>query len=191
MQKLRLFWAVNLPADLKSRLFGIVSRLKAAGADAKWVEEGNLHVTVKFLGEADPALIPRITEAVKGSLIGFDKFRLDMKEMGFFPGVARPRVLWAGFGGEITALKNTARAVDDSMGDLGFPREGRVFTPHITLARIKSPLNIGDLTRAVAMESPGINKMGGFDVCSIDLMSSMLTRSGPVYSLISSVKLGE
>jgi len=191
LEKLRLFWAVNLPPDLKSRLYGIGSLLKAAGADARWVEEGNLHVTVRFLGDTDPALIPRIIETVSDSLKGLSKFRLDIKETGFFPGVSRPRVFWAGLGGEIDALKKIALAVDNAMAGLGFPREGRSFAPHITLARIKSPHNIGELARAVKRESPGINKLGGFDVRSVDLMSSMLSRSGPAYSLVSAVKLGE
>ena len=189
MQKIRLFWAVNLPLNTRTKLCYIEDRLREAGADARWVEEDNLHVTVKFLGDTDPGRVARITESVSGRLSGLGKFRLEPEGMGFFPGAHSPRVLWVGLGGDVGALGKVALAVEDAMEELGYPREGRRFTPHLTLARIRSPRNAERLAALVRAEAAGIAGLGVIDVHTVDLMSSTLTGSGPVYRPIARVKL--
>ncbi|MCL5057744.1 MAG: RNA 2',3'-cyclic phosphodiesterase [Actinobacteria bacterium] len=189
MQKIRLFWAVNLPPGTRKKLCYIGDRLREAGADAKWVEENNLHVTVKFLGDADPGMVDRITEGASGRLKDLGRFSLEPEGMGFFPGAHSPKVLWVGLGGDVGTLCEAALAVEDAMEGLGFPREGRKFSPHLTLARIRSPRNVERLAGLVHAEAAGINGLGIFDVDSVDLMSSTLTGSGPVYRPIARIKL--
>lgn len=189
-KKLRLFWAVNLPEELKTKLWHMQGRLQAAGADAKWVERQNLHVTVKFLGETDAGLVAQIVDAAAGRLKSFKAFGLEVSGLGFFPGPASPRVVWAGLKGETGMLKELARAVEESMAECGFPREGRKFSPHLTLARVKSPGNTGDLARMAEEESNRGARLGSFRVSSVDLMQSDLTPRGPAYTLLAAVKLG-
>ncbi|MFZ5596837.1 MAG: RNA 2',3'-cyclic phosphodiesterase [Bacillota bacterium] len=189
MKKLRLFWAVNLPGELKAKLAAVVDRLGGCGADAKWVERDNLHVTVKFLGDVDTGRVEEITGTVSRGLKYFPAFRLDLGGPGFFPGPASPRVFWVGLSGGAGSLAEMAGIVDDVMGGLGFAREGRKFSPHLTLARIRSPRNIKELAGAVASLKDVFGEMGGFNVSSLDLMQSDLTRSGPVYSKLASVEL--
>lgn len=190
MRKIRLFWAVNLPPATRKKIHRIGDRLREAGADAKWVEENNLHVTVKFLGDADPGLVDRITEGASGRLKSLERFSLEPVGMGFFPGAHSPRVLWVGLGGDVGTLRQAALAVEDAMEGLGFLREQRKFSPHLTLARIRSPRNVERLARQVHAGAAGISGLGFFDVDSVDLMSSTLTGSGPVYRLLASVSLG-
>ncbi|MFZ5633582.1 MAG: RNA 2',3'-cyclic phosphodiesterase [Bacillota bacterium] len=187
-KKLRLFWAVNLPAELKIKLVHVQERLKTAGADAKWVEHENLHVTVKFLGETDVDLVAKIVETASDSLKNCQSFRVDVDGLGFFPGSASPRVVWAGLKGEVSRLKEIARVVEDAMAVHGFPREGRKFSPHLTLARIKSSGNAGELVEIIGAEDAKIKNLGSFRVSSVDLMQSDLTPRGPVYTRLAAVK---
>lgn len=189
MQKIRLFWAVNLPSDTRKKLCYIKDRLGGAGADAKWVEEDNLHITVKFLGDTDPGRVPGITESVSSRLKDLGRFRLEPLGMGFFPGAHSPRVLWVGLGGDVDTLGKVALAVEDAMERQGFPREGRRFSPHLTLARIRSPRNVERLAGMVRAETAGMAGLGFFDVRTVDLMSSTLTGSGPVYRTVARVNL--
>jgi len=189
MEKLRLFWAINLPEEHKMELSQIQSRLKDCGADAKWVECRNLHVTVKFLGETDPSRVKGITESVTGLLQTCRTFSLAMEGLGFFPGPRSPRVLWVGLKGEVGVLKEVAGAVDHAMTQHGFPPEVRKFSPHLTLARLKPALNTDKLIGAMGDEEPGVRTMGLFKIFSVDLMQSRLTRQGPSYTCLTSVKL--
>lgn len=188
--KLRLFWAVNLPGELKAKIGQMQERLKAAGAGAKWVDHHNLHVTIKFLGDTDTGQVAQIVDTAASSLKNFKAFRLEVGGLGFFPGPASPRVMWAGLRGETGMLKEVARVVEDSMAGLGFPREGRKFSPHLTLARIKPSRHTEELVRLADNESPRQAKLGIFRVASVELMQSDLTPRGPVYTLLAAVKIG-
>lgn len=185
-----MFWAVNLPEEIKLKLSDIRDRLQTAGADARWVEPGNLHVTVKFLGDTDAGLVAQVADSAVRCLRGFNTFRLDVGGLGFFPGPSGPRVLWAGLKGEVAFLREAARKVEDAMAPLGFPREARKFSPHLTLARIKSSRGAAGLVKAVEAEKSRVENLGGFKVAAVDLMQSGLTPRGPVYTLLASVKLG-
>ncbi len=187
---LRLFWAVNLPEELKKTLSKVQDRLKTAGADARWVEPRNLHVTVKFLGDTDFALVGKIVDAAVGGLKGCLPFRLEVGGLGFFPRPSSPRVLWAGLRGEVDALGEVAGRMEEAMLGCGFPPEGRKFSPHLTLARIKSPRGAADLAKIAEAESSGAECLGSFEVSSVDLMRSDLTPRGPVYTLLASVRVG-
>lgn len=185
--KIRLFWAVNLPGEIKAGLGKIQQNLKISGADAGWVDPRNLHVTVKFLGDTDAALAGRIVESA-GGLGKMGTLRLEAGGLGFFPGPVSPRVLWVGLRGEVNRLGAVARMVEDSMGGLGFSREGRRFSPHITLARIRSPRGTGSLVEAVKAEGSRAERLGAFEVLTVDLMQSGLRPGGPVYTVLATVK---
>ncbi len=187
-KKLRLFWAVNLPGELKNKIRGIRERLGTAGR-ANWVEPRNLHVTVKFLGDTDIDLVHQVVDSAARRLKGVKSFSLEVGGLGFFPGTSSPRVLWAGLKGEVDVLGGVARMLEEAMAEHGFPRESRRFFPHVTLARIKSPAGVGDLVTAVEKERPLAESLGSFRVFSLDLMMSDLTPQGPVYTLLSPLKL--
>lgn len=189
VKKLRLFWAVNLPEEIKAKLQFVQERLIIAGADAKWVEHRNLHLTLKFLGEVDAGLVAPIAGSAAGGLKGCRAFRLDVGDLGFFPGQGTPRVLWVGLKGELSLLKESARAVEDFMAVKGFPREVRRFSPHLTLARIRSSRNVQELIKMTGEESTRAGMAGSFRVSSIDLMQSDLSPRGSEYTLLASVSL--
>jgi len=188
---LRLFWAVNIPAEIKNEIAKLQGRLKkdGAGTGAKWVDARNLHVTVKFLGDTRAGEVGRISGVAAGRLNGMKSFSLGIGGLGFFPGPACPRVFWAGIKGETDRLKELVREMEAGMAECGFPPERRKFSPHLTLARLKSSGNTGALAGAVESGLPQAADLGMFKVTAVDLMQSDLIPRGPVYSLISSVVL--
>lgn len=188
-KKLRLFWAANLPGEIKDKLQLVQERLMIAGADAKWVEHRNLHITLKFLGETDAGMVAPMAGLAAGGLKGCRAFGLELGDLGFFPGQGPPRVLWVGLKGEVGLLKEAARAVDDLMAVQGFPREVRRFLPHLTLARIRSPRNVEELIRTMGEENNRAGMAGSFRVSTIDLMQSDLSPRGPEYTLLASIRL--
>jgi len=184
---MRLFLAINIPEDVREKIFEIQKRLKSSMADVKWVSPGKFHFTLKFLGETDEEKIPELTSALLESMRGFKAFRVLISGAGAFPGVENPRVVWAGVteGGE--TLGNLAGDIENNFERIGFPREDKKFTPHLTLGRVRSKQNIGALSKIIT--SLAREEAGSFDAGSVDLMQSILHQDGPEYICLKSISI--
>lgn len=182
---MRLFWAVNLPPAVRAQLADMQARLKEAGAGAKWVEEENLHLTIQFLGETPGEQVPVIVRAVRDK-VTVGPFNLAVSGLGVFTGRDGPRVIWAGLREGKEMLATLYRQAGEAMLALGFIPEKR-FSPHLTLARLRSPRGTAELMQLV--DKSAAEKFGIMTVNSIDLMQSELSRRGPAYSLLSRVRL--
>ena len=187
MGELRLFWALNLPADLKVELAGFQADLKKICPHTKWVEQENLHLTVKFLGTVDSAKVKALTRAVAERTDGLTPFRLEFSGWGTF---GRPaRVLWVGVGGDTAALRDLWMRVEAALLPLGFAAERKGFSPHLTLARFRSSPDQWALRERADALTAARGSWGGFTVDRLDLMQSTLTRQGPVYRVVATVGL--
>ena len=132
----RLFIAVKVKFDhdtLKAYHY-IQSQLE--GEKIKWVDPHNVHMTIKFLGDTDEGLIDEIKLRLDDIARSFPPTQLNMKSIGVFPGMYRPRVLWLGLEYE-PIVWQLAATIEEAMETLGFEPERRDFKPHITLGRIK------------------------------------------------------
>lgn len=187
MEELRLFWAVNLPPELKAELGGFQTELKKLSPDAKWVRQENLHLTVKFLGAVGISILSELPRAVAETMSGLAPFRLELAGWGTFG--RPPRVLWVGVHGDVEALREVRVRVEKALVPLGFPAEDKAFSPHLTLARLRSPRNLDPLREQAARLAAARSPWGRFAVDRIDLMQSTLTRQGPVYRVVSTVGL--
>jgi 2'-5' RNA ligase len=132
---MRLFWAIELPETARDRLRVTQAELRerARGADVRWSRPEQLHLTVQFLGEADPAPILAAAQALPrpGAL------DLEVAGLGTFGG-RRPRVVWAGVRGPgLEALVALAGALGQAMAGVGFAPEARAYRPHVTLGRVR------------------------------------------------------
>lgn len=145
MRQMRLFIAVNFPEKIKRTLGAFIRGLSQIPSDLKWVREENLHLTVQFLGNVPEERVPAVSAALQKSVTGIAPFRLVLKGVGVFPSVERPRVLWAGIGGETAPLLILQRQVQREMGLMGFEPEKRKYSPHLTLARARSPYGFIDV----------------------------------------------
>ena len=129
---MRLFIAIELPAELKKDLGKLHSNIPGA----RWVPAAQIHLTLAFLGEVEEASAWRLnTELAR---IQLPAFTLTLTGLGCFPQRQRPRVLWVGLAPE-ARLTNLVAAVQSAILDCGLPVEERPFTAHITLARLRFP----------------------------------------------------
>jgi 2'-5' RNA ligase len=178
---MRLFIALDLPDDVRAELAAAQARL--GGHAVRWAAAEGMHLTLQFLGEVEAGRVDGLLAAL--AVVSAPPFALRLAGLGAFPSAARPRVLWAGLGGDLGALGALQRAVTAATSALGFPPEERPFTPHLTLGRARQDVGdaqIHDLAaalRAVAPPAPLGWRAGG-----PLLFESMSTATGVVYRTI-------
>ncbi|MCX7795098.1 MAG: RNA 2',3'-cyclic phosphodiesterase [bacterium] len=172
---MRVFIAVELPEEIKEELYKLVSFLKQSISDVKWVEKENFHITIRFIGEVEEDGILKLEKILDDIRDKFPPFRVEIKGIGNFP-----HVLWVGIGEGSDTLKNIAYAIEGSLLREGFQPADKLFSPHITLGRIKKNIK----------KIPKDKEFGpySFIVDSITLMQSQLFSIGPVYTPIKVVR---
>jgi len=182
---LRCFIAFDIPTEIKTELTRLQDSLKRLGASVSWTHADGIHLTLKFLGEVNQAVIPKITEAMSTAAGTVSPFPVVAQGVGCFPNPRRPRVLWVGLdGGE--PLVTIQEAVEKATEPLGFERENRKFHPHLTLGRVRRPEGIERVVRE--LERQGFPRQE-FRAHELRLMKSDLKPGGAVYSQLHSVEL--
>jgi 2'-5' RNA ligase len=183
----RLFVAINFPPDLRRDLWRATESLRAARLPVRWVGADALHLTLKFLGEVQPAQRPDIERALAAAVQGARPFELGLGGFGAFPAVERPRVIWVACEGT-PPLELLQHRVEIETERLGFPVEARAFRPHVTLGRVgrdagRSRLGgLDQLLEDLAFEASCV-------VSAVDLMLSRPGAEGSVYEVAQSVPL--
>lgn len=172
---MRLFTGIDLPEPIKQHLDVLVSRLRHS-AHIKWSPVYNLHITTKFIGEWEPGRLPELTSKLR--TISLPAVSIDIRGVGWFPNEKSPRVFFAGVHSE--ALAALARATDSALSELGIALETRVYSPHLTLARIKDPVPLEPMRKAVADMSDA--DFGSFTASHFHLFHSERGASGSVYT---------
>lgn len=189
MAALRTFIAIDVPPAVLDTITRIQRRFKSLGLHASWVKPGNIHLTLKFLGDTDPGRIPGIQKKLTETLAPCVPFRLSLDSAGVFPNTKSPRILWVGLKDEKGALETLQAGIEKSLEGLGFPMEQRPFSPHLTLARIKSPKGKEELKDELdALNQEGIGPHP-FDVGGLQLYESQLTPKGSIYTVLANFKL--
>ena len=177
----RCFVAVDIDdASIKAALLRVQSAIEATGADVKCVEEENIHITLKFLGEIPEATTTQVSELVRG--IAFKPFSLNFQGVGVFPALSRPSVVWAGVTGDVSEMLAVFTELERGLSTLGFEPERRPFQPHVTLCRVRSGRNRAQLAESVTAMVD--EEFGELRVGHICLKRSVLTRGGPIYSTV-------
>ena len=130
---IRAFIAVEIAPETITRIGAVIDRLKPRNAAIRWVGAGNVHLTLKFLGNIDNSQIEPIGAALFDALHPFPRLTINAKGLGVFPSMKRPRVLWVGLvGRELVSLQ---AKVELALTPLGFAPEEKKFTPHLTIGR--------------------------------------------------------
>ncbi|MCB4792847.1 MAG: RNA 2',3'-cyclic phosphodiesterase [Elusimicrobia bacterium] len=184
---MRLFIALNIPEKLKEDILFLQSKFKKALADVKWVNKDKFHLTLKFLGETQQDALEDILGCISASIAGLKPFRAAFSGTGVFPNIHRPRVVWVGVNEGKEKLDLIAKELEENLEVLGYPKEKRVFTSHLTLGRFKSEKNKAGLIKLVTENEKAKAEIGSFEVKSIDLMQSILHPEGPEYKCIKSI----
>ena len=156
-----------------------------SGADVKLVEPENIHITLKFLGDTDEKYMDPIEQAMKESVKGIKPFSIQLRGTGVFPNQKYIKVLWIGIidNGQIEPI---ARSIDNSLATLGFKKEARGFSPHLTIGRVKTAKNKEKLL--TVMQQYQGEEFTVQEIQSIVLKKSELTPKGPIYSTIREVR---
>jgi 2'-5' RNA ligase len=191
MEKIRSFIAVELPLELKQALSRLQAKMKSAsGAPVRWVEPNNIHLTLKFLGDIDIEITGRITAALEDAARGTHPFDIGVSGLGVFPDLKRVRIVWVGLTGELAKLEQFQQRIEAGLAPLGFPPEGRPFTPHLTIGRVRDYARPDDrLALGELIGGMGLDREYKVGLNAVHLIKSQLTREGPIYSKISTVAL--
>ncbi|HNX80940.1 MAG TPA: RNA 2',3'-cyclic phosphodiesterase [Candidatus Omnitrophota bacterium] len=187
---MRAFIALDLPEEAHKNLLKLQDILKASGADVKWVEPKNIHLTLKFLGDIDDKTGSDITAGLQKIAAGHNTFIMRTKELGVFPKPTFPRVIWVGIGTGDSETRDLAARVEEAAIKLGIPAEEKPFSTHITLGRVRSHKNIEKLLHAITNASAlTATYPQEFPVSKITLYKSTLSPQGPIYEELFSAPL--
>jgi RNA 2',3'-cyclic 3'-phosphodiesterase len=184
---IRCFIAINLPSEWKGHLAELEARLKEARADTSWVKPENIHLTLKFLGGVEEARVSVVKKAIQEALRGQGPLTLSLANLGVFPNPHYPRVIWVGVEGDKARLQELQERIEQAMGEVGFPREARSFSPHLTLGRMRSRQGASGLMDL--LDGVGEGKPGSMKAETVELMRSQLHPGGAIYTVLESFRL--
>lgn len=172
---MRVFVGIDLPVELRRTLLEFQSELRQLGVDGSWKSLDNLHITLEFLGELEPNVIPILTETLSKIAGNYDPFRLNIGGLGGFPSLKRPHTLWTTVDGSLNELYRLRAEIHTELAKNGFVIEDKQFKPHITLAS-RPKLNDIDLSNYLA------KKLGEFIVAEFVLFESKAIQGKRIYT---------
>jgi 2'-5' RNA ligase len=178
---IRSFLAFDIENDdVRKRLSSVQTRLVQTGADVKLVETENIHVTMRFLGNVSIGMIEKIFEEMKKT--EFKPFNVQIQGVGVFPSLSYPRVVWAGITEGKDQLRDVFIKIEPRLQVLGFAPDPKGFSPHLTIARVRSGRNKTQLAEFVNKNAS--HKFGTIKAECLRLKKSALSPKGPIYSTL-------
>ena len=192
MSVIRAFIAINISPEIKQRLTVLSDDLQRSlrGVPLRWVPVENIHLTLKFLGDVSEANLDLLKKLLKSESAAHPVFELSAGELGAFPSIRRPRVIWVNIQApsELAALQ---RGIDIETSRMGYAREDRPFSPHLTLGRVSRNADADDHHRiSEVLGAFKVGFIGAANVRQVHLYRSDLQPSGAIYTLIYSANLG-
>jgi 2'-5' RNA ligase len=186
---LRVFVAVPLIPSIRTALESLIAGAAGSTRDVRWVDKDNLHITIKFLGDTLRERIPEVSVAVATACLGVPAFDLLISGIGAFPPRGAPKVIWAGVSRGGGHLAELAGRVDAALAELGFERERRPFSPHVTIGRVRSSTGsaVGEIRELLGAADGFV--AGGQTVDEVTVMRSELRPQGPVYTRLATASL--
>jgi 2'-5' RNA ligase len=183
---LRLFIAVDVPDPVGAGLAEAVAPFRQRIPGARWTRSTGWHVTLKFLGTTWPRLVDEVHEAVAAVARDAAPFVSQLTDVGAFPSARRARVIWAGLADPRARFTSLVADLDEALIEHFVP-EKRAFTPHLTLARLTPPRDLGEF----APELPGMSVASEpFSVDRMVLYRSYLSPKGATYEPLLAAHLG-
>ena len=174
---MRLFAAVPITEPARGEIAKLLTRLREPGWPLRLVHDHGVHLTMKFFGEVPPGRLEVIEEAVRAAVPGTGALPLELAEIGAFPSLRRPRIVWVGLVAP-PALELLQDRLERRAEAIGFPPEGTPFRPHVTLGRVRE----GQRLPVGALESlAGEYQPVAFLASELVLYESVLSRGGPRY----------
>jgi 2'-5' RNA ligase len=188
MAKIRSFLAIELPKEIIGKLSEIQNNLKSSGSQIKWVRPESIHLTLKFFGNIEEKTVDDISQVLKKVTAKISAFVINVKDIGVFPNMSRPRVIWVGVESSGRTLDILHKETESSLKKIGFEPEERKFSAHLTLGRVKSLKDKRQLTEQI--EKLKGCEVGSFRVENLFLFKSDLRPTGAVYTKLETFNLG-
>lgn len=190
-EPIRVFIALDISDPARASLSGTTDRLKAAiPRGVRWVDPKGIHLTLKFLGNIDPALTDGILEALCRIALKSSSFSLRIAGLGVFPNQREPRVLWAGVEGDMEPLTSLQEKVEEAMADQGFNRERRGFNPHLTIGRVRDRISSSERQKIGAtLLSHSLEPTEPWTADTMHLFRTTFTPDGSIHDIIGSAPL--
>ena len=192
MSVIRAFIAINISPEIQRRLTVISEDLQESlrGVAIRWVPVENIHLTLKFLGDVSHANLDILKKLLEAEAAGLPEFEFSAGELGAFPSIRRPRVIWVSVQAP-PELATLQRGIDNETARLGYAREERKYSPHLTIGRVAR--NAGpEETHKISevLSSYKVGYIGATRVRSVYLYRSDLHPSGATYTPLFSATLG-
>jgi 2'-5' RNA ligase len=152
----RLFVALPVADEVRGEIAELMTAVAGASIDERafgqprWVRVEGLHVTMRFLGATPDEKQPALAAALRAAAVGVAPFEITLSGGGAFPNAARPRVLWIGISEGADRIESLVERLATQLEPLGWPRESRPFTPHLTLARTDGVPGADERARTLA-----------------------------------------
>ncbi len=191
-ENVRTFVAIELDAEVHTALREVQGRLRRAPLArlGRWVESDGIHLTLRFLGDVPAARVPELRRALECACQGIMPFEIAVAGLGFFPNGQRLRVIWAGVEEPSGALQRLQLAVERQLEQIGFRPEGRGFSPHLTLARVRDQACDRERAELGAwIKQQAVGRLATMRVRQVSLMQSTLRREGAIYTCLASTVL--
>jgi len=177
----RAFLAFDIDNDaVKKKLIYMQTQAIQTGADLKLVDPGNIHMTIRFLGDITSSMADKIFEEMKK--MQFMPFPVQLTGLGIFPSINYPRVLWAGIAQGADQLQNIFNQIEPTLQNLGLTPDRNTFKPHLTIARVRSVRNKSQLAELVTRNAK--YDFGAIEARCLRLKRSQLTPKGPIYTTL-------
>jgi RNA 2',3'-cyclic 3'-phosphodiesterase len=169
--RIRAFIAVRMSAEVETAIEGLINPLSKLGGGTRWVHQHNLHLTLRFLGNTVERNRLVVLDSILNEIAAqTSPFILSAHGTGAFPNLDRPRTIWIGLASE--ALVGLAQQVENATVEAGFPPEGRPYSPHLTIGRVRDFSGWQQIRRA--LRQPSIQDFGSTLVSEMILYRSIL-----------------
>ena len=189
MSKIRTFVAVEISPKTRESAGRLIDRLQSCDSGIRWVDLKRLHLTLNFLGEVDERDLHKVCQAVGDASGSIPEFVLSCRGVGAFPDLKRPRTVWIGVDQGSQEISDLQRATEDTLSELGFPKERRKYHPHLTIGRARrGTANHKQLTELMTQLED--IELGTTSLSEVVVFSSELEPTGPVYQALSRCPLG-
>ena len=180
---MRSFIAIDCDENLKENISSLLRRLDSGKGNIRWIRNQGMHLTLKFLGDITDKQLEAINHELKISIKPFEPFALSLKGTGSFPPSTRfPKVLWVGVE-DNRILNSLQQEIEQSLFNLGFPKEKRQYHPHLTLGRVKKKDGLEPILSAIQQSKEEF--FGKMTVEHVTLFKSTLQPSGAEYTVLS------
>ena len=189
MSKIRAFIAIEIPTEIQNKIGELQNSLKGIGGRISWTKPGNIHLTLKFLGDTDEKIIDEIATELQQAVQKIEGFNISVQGTGVFPNFKRPRVVWVAAKSDGDQLEKLAAQIEDCMKNFGYEKENRRFSAHLTLGRVKDTKGIEPIMEKLRSYEEFV--AGNFSVKEFYLIKSELHPAGSIYTPLKKIDLND